>query len=117
MPYLLRLSSDTTTAPVEFLTMGEVALLCGKSTDALKKLTQKGILPDANFRTQKILIKNGERQGEYIDGYRLYSKNFLVPKLAPYIKKNIMQVIQITRHQRLDLIDMFNEEREQLLQK
>ena len=117
MPYNLRISSSATSQPIEFLTMGEVAKLCGKSTDALKKLTIKGILPDANFRTPKILIKRGENQGSYRDGYRLYSKDVLIPILVPYIRKNFKRGIQITREQRLALIEMFNKEREQLLGK
>ena len=117
MPYLLRLSNNSASEPIEFLTMGEVAKLCGKSTDALKKLTQKGILPDANFRTPKILINRGERQGQYREGYRLYSKEFLVPILAPYIKKHFKQGIQITREQKLELITMFNNERKELIGK
>lgn len=113
--YSLRVSSKSDAKPIDFLTMGEVAEMCGKSTDALKKLTQRGIMPDANFRTPKIEIKVGQRQGEFMEGYRLYSKDYLVPKLVPFIKKNFKQGIQITREQRLKLIEMFNEERETLL--
>lgn len=115
MSYFLRLSSDKNSEPIEFLTMGEVAKLCGKSTDALKKLTQRGILPDANFRTPKIAIKKGSSQGNLRDGYRLYSKHTLVPILAPYIKKHFKRGVLITREQRLELIEMFNNERQELL--
>lgn len=113
--YLLKVSSKAGAKPIEFLTMGEVAKLCKKSRDALKKLTDRGILPDANFRTPNILVKSGERQGQFIEGYRLYSKDILVPKLVPYIKKNIKKGVLITREQRLELIEMFNEERTELL--
>ena len=113
--YLLKVSSKAGAKPVEFLTMGEVAKLCKKSRDALKKLTDRGILPDANFRTPNILVKSGGRQGQFIEGYRLYSKDILVPKLVPYIKKNIKKGVLITREQRLELIEMFKEERTELL--
>lgn len=113
--YLLKVSSESNSKPVEFLTMGEVAKLCNKSRDALRKLTERGILPDANFRSPDILIKNGENKGETIEGYRLYSKDILVPKLVPYIKENIKKGVLITREQRLELIEMFNEERTKLL--
>jgi len=117
MSYSLRLTQDRNTEPVNFLTMGEVAHLCGKSTDSLKKLTLRGILPDANFRTPKIKIKRGDNQGTEREGYRLYSKDFLVPILVPYIKKNFKRGILITREQRLELITMFSEERDFYLKK
>lgn len=113
--HLLKVSTKPDAPPVEFLTLGELAELCGKSTDTLRKLTKRGILPDANFRTPPTIVKNGADQGKEIEGYRLYSKEYLIPKLVPYIKKNIKQGIMITREQRLDLINMFNEERSQIL--
>jgi len=111
MPYFLKLKEEQI-EPIEFLSMGEVADLCKKSKEALKKLTERGILPDANFRSPKVLVKRGDRKGEYIDGYRLYSKDFLVPKLVSFIKKNISRGKQVTLEQRSELINMFKEERE-----
>lgn len=117
MPYFLRVKPDQSAPPIEFLTIGELAGLCGKSKDALKKLTDRGILPDANFRTPRIEIKRGEGLGKTREGYRLYSKDVLIPKLVPYIKKNFKRGILITRDQRLELLNMFREEREQLITK
>lgn len=113
--YKLKVSAREDAPYIEFITMGELAKLCGKSKETLKKLTNRGILPDSNFRTNPVEIKRGERQGEYIEGYRLYSKQFLVPKLAPYLKKNIKRGVMITREQHLEIIEMFNWERETLL--
>ena len=109
MSYKLRLPNKT--EPIEFLTIGEVAKLCNKSTDALKKLTQRGILPDANFRTPPIKTKNGEET----DGYRLYSKDFLVPKLVDFLKNKVSQGVTITHEQQTELYEMFSEERKQLM--
>lgn len=113
MPYKLRLKEGGEV--YEFLSMGELAELCGKSREALKKLTVRGILPESNFRSPKVLINKGLKKGQYIEGYRLYSKEFLVPKLSEYIRKNFQQGKQITLEQRLELLNMFEEERNYFL--
>ena len=110
MPYSLIVKADKD--PVEFISLGELAKLCGKSREAIKKLTERGIMPDANFRSPKVLIRKGEKKGQYIDGYRLYSKTFLVPKLVPFIKSNISRGKLVTLDQRAKLISMFQSERD-----
>ena len=112
MPYSLRLSANENAKPVEFYSLGELAELCGRSKEALKKLTERGILPEANFRSPKSLIKRGNKKGQYIPGYRLYSKEFLAPKLSEFIRKNISQGKLITIDQRAELMIMFQQERE-----
>lgn len=99
----------------EFLTMGELADLMGRSKDSLKKLTEKGIIPDSNFRTKKVLINTGARKGEYIEGYRLYSKDFLAPMLVDFFKEEVRQGKQITIEQKSKLITMFEMERDHFL--
>lgn len=106
MPYILKITKEK--PPIEFLSLGELAEICGKSKEALKKLIFRGILPDANFRTPRIKSKTGDM----IEGYRLYSKDILVPKLSEYIKKNIHRGKLITIEQRSELINLFEEERE-----
>lgn len=113
--YRLRISNKPDSQPIVFLTLGELAKLSGKSRHAIQDLIVRGLLPESNFRTPKIPIKRGERAGGYIDGYRLYSKDYLIPKLAPYLKKNIKRGIPITREQQLQLIEMFKEEKTTLL--
>jgi len=112
MPYSLRLSNDEKAKPVEFLSLGELADLCGKSKEALKKLTERGILPEANFRSPKSLIKKGHKKGQYIPGYRLYSKEFLAPKIAEFVKSKVSRGKLITLEQRAELMIMFQQERE-----
>jgi hypothetical protein len=105
--------------------------LCNRSTDAFKKLIARGILPDANFRTPKVTIGKGERVGDKIDGYRLYSKEFLAPKLVKFFTDKRMVIIPstkkkkatrkyiykvsrgklITLDQKAELLQMFQEER------
>lgn len=106
MPYTLKISRNK--PAIEFLSLGELAEICGKSKEALKKLILRGILPDANYRSPKIKAKDGSD----IEGYRLYSKDILVPKLSEYIKKNIHRGKLITIEQRSELIILFEEERE-----
>ena len=106
MPHLLKITNNK--PAIEFLSLGELAEICGKSKEALKKLILRGILPDANYRTPKIASKNGAM----IEGYRLYSKDILVPKLSAYIRANIHRGKLITIEQRSTLINLFEEERE-----
>jgi len=106
MPYLLKIARER--PPIEFLSLGELAELCGKSKEALKKLIIRGILPDANYRTPKVK----SRDGSMIEGYRLYSKNVLAPKLSKYIRENIHRGKLVTIEQRSALIILFEEERE-----
>jgi len=47
-----------------------------------------------------------------IEGYRLYSKNVLAPKLSKYIRENIHRGKLVTIEQRSALIILFEEERE-----
>lgn len=109
MPYFLKLSEDT--EPIEFLSIGEVAELCNRKKVSLVKLTARGIMPEANFRTPPSQIKRGLRKGQYIKGYRLYSKEFLVPRIVEFMK-GVVQGKQITLEQRSELITMFQKERE-----
>lgn len=99
----------------EFLTMGELAELCGRSRESIKKLTEKGILPEANFRTKSVTIKKGAKTGQQIRGYGLYSKDFLAPMLAEFLKEEISRGKQITIEQKSKLMTMFESEREHLL--
>lgn len=59
---------------VTFYTIAEVAKASSKSTHALRKLMERGLLPEANFRSQGIQIHTGARAGEQIMGARLYSE-------------------------------------------
>lgn len=96
MSFQLKLSNEPNAKKIVFVTIGELATLAGRTKESLKKLTDRGILPESNYRTRK--------------GYRLYSKEFLVPRLVPYLKK-IKQGVEVTPDQRVDLKVMFTEER------
>tara|TARA_Y100000034_G_scaffold29728_1_gene36173 strand:+ start:49882 stop:50223 length:342 start_codon:yes stop_codon:yes gene_type:complete len=96
--------------PVEFLTLKELATECGRSREGLKKMIKRGILPEANFRTPSRVISRGENEGERMLGYRLYSSEVLVPRLANFIKNEIKQGVRITSEQKCELLMMFNEE-------
>lgn len=106
MPYKLKITKDK--PAIEFISLGELADMCDKSKDAFKKLIMRGVLPDANFRTPKTFDKNGNE----VEGHRLYSKDVLVPKLVPYIRKNITQGKLVNIQQKSELITLFEEERE-----
>lgn len=70
--------------------------LKARSRDALLKLIDRGIMPDANFRDAQ-------------DG-RLYSKDVLVPALRE-IFKGIGQGKAITIAQRQEILQAFDDER------
>lgn len=111
MPYFLKLSESEKEEPIEFVSMGELANICGRSKHTIKKLIERGIMPDANFRTPKALIKRGEKKGEYILGYRLYSKHFLAPKIAKFME-GVSRGKQVTPEQKSELVSIFQSERE-----
>ena len=91
---------------VEFLTVEETAKKCGRSRHAFLKLIARGILPDANFRTAPKVVKRGDKIGDVIKGYRLYSKDYLVPKLI-VLFRSIKQGRAITMGQKKALADAF----------
>jgi hypothetical protein len=98
--------------PVEFLTLKELAKACGgRSRYAFEELMDRGIIPDANFRSPSRLIQRGDNMGQEVRGSRLYSKDFLVPKLVT-IFKDIAQGKPITPQQRMDIATAFQEEKE-----
>ena len=109
------LSLPNSSEPVEFITLGELAKKCGKKKDTLIKLINRNILPDANFRTGGITIKKGDRAGEVMLGHRLYSRDYLTPKLVRYIKKNIKRGSLITIEQESELATLFEDERKHFL--
>ena len=115
MPYSLKLSNDTEAEAVVFISIGELAELAGRKRVTIRKLIENGIMPDANFRTPRCKINKGLRKGEFIEGYRLYSKDFLAPKLVKFLKEEVTQGKKITIEQRLKLIKLFQEERDYYL--
>lgn len=91
---------------VAFLTIDETARLCGRGRAAFIKLIYRGLMPDANYRTKSKVMQKGEKRGEKIPGTRIYSKDFLVPKLVS-IFKGISQGKSISMEQRKALSDAF----------
>lgn len=110
MSYRLKLHANDEEA-TEFISMSELAKLCNRSKDSLKKLTERGILPESNYRTSKSLITVGAKKGQYIKGHRLYSKNFLAPKIAEFMG-GVTQGKKITTEQKMELINMFQAEKD-----
>lgn len=108
MPFFLRLQGQP--EAIEFLTINELASLCGRKKNSFLRLTESGKFPEANYRTPKAQIKAGKRQGQWIAGKRLYSKEFLVPKIVEFWKKNIKRGLRITIEQRSELMTMFEKE-------
>ncbi len=66
-------------------------------------------MPDANYRTQTKAVNRGERVGDTVQGARLYSKDFIVPKLVE-IFKGIRQGSQITQDQKVAFTVAFFQE-------
>ena len=110
MSITIHIPNKTDKPQVEFLTISEVTKLCGRSKHSFIKLIDRGIMPDANFRTANKKIKRGLNKGNTIKGDRLYSKDFLVPKVVK-IFKEIQQGKVITPEQRLELCTAFVDER------
>ena len=94
----------------EFVTLGELAKMSGKTTDSMKKLIKRGLIPDSNLRTPPKKITYGERIGELIEGDRIYSLNILVPVLVPLLK-SITQGKRITIEHKVKIYDAFEMER------
>ena len=97
---------------VEFITLGELAELSGKSKHSLLKLIERGIMPDANFRTPDKQVKHSPNPDRVIRGNRLYSLEVIVPTLSSYLRDNITQGKKITYEQQVELMDIFQKERE-----
>lgn len=97
---------------VEFITLGELAELSGKSKYSLLKLIERGIMPDANFRTPDKQVKHSADPNRVIRGNRLYSSEVIVPSLSAYLRDNIMQGKKITYEQQVELMNIFQLERE-----
>jgi hypothetical protein len=58
---------------VEFITLAELAKLCGKETITLQKMGEKKVgYPSSNFRAPSITLKGGTER----DGARLYSVKY-----------------------------------------
>ena len=97
----------------DFITLGELAKLSGKTSDALKKLMKRGLLPDSNLRTPPSKVTSGERIGETIEGNRIYTVNIIVPILVPLLKQ-ITQGKKIEKKLQLEIYEAFEIERQKL---
>ena len=104
--YKLKISGKEEKPRVEFLTIGELSELCGRTTYALRKLVQKGILPDANFRLPEGTNKYNIAVGKEPGGIRLYSKEILVPRIVK-VFKGIKRGKAITIDQKKELLQAF----------
>lgn len=96
--------------PVSFYTIEEMASLCGRTRHAFLKLVQRGLLPDANYRSPSKVIKAGDNRGGKVEGDRLYSVEVLAPLLIE-IFRGIKRGRQITIQQRARLIEAFEKEK------
>jgi hypothetical protein len=112
MPYKLRLPNNE--QPTTFYSLGELAEACGRSKDTFKKMIHGGQMPEANFRTPPSIIKKGENMGEEIKGHRLYSRDFLVPKLK-LVFDGVSQGRKMTDEQKMEMYKAFDDERKMLL--
>ena len=106
MPTYLKLPNNE--EAVEFINLKELASLCGKSKEAFKKLMRRNLFPECNFRKPS---KRRYKSGEKVKGDRLYSKNFLAPKIAE-IMSEVDRGKKITLEQQTKLLIIFREERE-----
>lgn len=111
MSVFLNMPGKGEKGPVEFLTIKEMAALCGnRGTHSFMKLIKRGLMPDANYRTEGTVIGTGERVGTEVQGARLYSKNYLAPKLIE-IFKTVYQGKKLTMDQRQKLAEAFTSEK------
>lgn len=96
--------------PIDFFEIEEMADKCKRSKYTFYRLIERGIMPDANFRTPDRVIQRGVKRGKKLKGSRLYSSEFLAPKLISFFK-GVKQGRTITHEQREELIKMFLEEK------
>lgn len=101
---------------VKFYRISEMAALCGRTNKAFYKLIDRGIMPDANFRTPNRIIEKGHLRGSEMLGERLYSVDYLAPKLIE-IFKTVKQGRTITIETKQALWEAFSYEREKLIKK
>lgn len=106
MPTKLKLPSQE--EPIEFLKLRELAVLCGRTEQAFKKLIKREIFPECNFRKKS---KKTLPNGNPMLGDKLYSKDFLVPKIVAFMG-TVKKGQKITLEQKTELKIMFQEERE-----
>lgn len=100
--------------PVEFIGVKELATLCGKTSAALIKMTQKGLIPDANFRSPEVVVRKGLYAGSTLKGNRLYSLKVLAPVIVPLIS-SIKWGVTTPTETKLALIEAFKMEKEVIL--
>lgn len=97
---------------VKFYTIAEVAKAAGKTGAALRKLMERGLLPEANYRSSSVEIKTGERSGEKMKGSRLYSEA-IYPELVEWLK-SVKQGSKISPEMELSIRRLFESERSKI---
>jgi hypothetical protein len=101
---------------VDFLTIGELGKLCERSKHQMYKYISQGTLPDANFRKPAKVITKGEKKGEKIAGERLFSKDFLAPRIQAIFKEaKIKRGFTVSVEVKQKFYEAFAEEKEYYL--
>lgn len=96
---------------VECITILGLAQMSNRSAIAIRKMIEKGILPEANFRGTPVLFSRGVNAGVTFKGQRLYSME-LAHDLSKYIKSNLRRGSKVTDRQKLNIQKIFEIERE-----
>ena len=99
---------------VTFYTISEVAKASGKEGCTIRKLIERGLLPEANFRSTKTVIRVGNRAGESIPGVRLYSEA-IYEDLTRWLR-SVRKGSKITPEMSLEVTRLFKSEREKITQ-
>lgn len=95
---------------VECVTISKLTRMCGRKPGSLLKLEERGILPKANFRGAPVKIMGTALTA----GYRLYTKT-LADEIALIFNNEIRQGVKISDSVKSKLIQLFAEERKNLL--
>jgi hypothetical protein len=90
---------------VEVVTIGQLAEMCGRKVITLRKMEERGILPEPVIRGKSMTNKSGDK----LPGKRLYSINF-AKKIAE-ILKNVSQGVAITNEQKRQITLAYQEEK------
>lgn len=112
MPRKTELSVQYKGKALEVVTLSGLAIRCGKSTIALKKLEEQGIIPQPLLRLPGFKIRKGDREGEKVLGERIYPM-FLADKIVPLLC-SIRKGVKITHEIKVQIFQAFTEAQQQL---
>lgn len=69
-----------------FYTIADLAKHSGKSASTIRKMIERKLLPESNYRLPKTTIQKGDRAGEEVLGARIYS-SAVFTDIVKWLKK------------------------------